>query len=119
MPTSEFYRHTSTRDRLSSYCKPCQREVQYASPSFRERRQHLKKYGLSFNDFMQLMERQGGVCAICGMPPPEGRHLDVDHCHSTGHVRGLLCNRCNNLLQRAKDNPGVLMRAADYLNRLA
>lgn len=61
----------------------------------------------------ELLERQGGVCAICGRPPAT-RRLDIDHDHATMELRGLLCHRCNRALL-----PWVtvewLERAAEYL----
>lgn len=56
-------------------------------------------YGLSYEDYLQLLERQAGVCAICKRPPTKvtrlDRRLHVDHDHETGRVRGLLCRACN------------------------
>lgn len=45
---------------------------------------------MSYSEFEQLLELQDGKCAICGI-----RAFDVDHCHKTGNIRGLLCTRCN------------------------
>jgi hypothetical protein len=47
--------------------------------------------------YQQLLEQQGGVCAICGRPPVN-RRLDIDHCHKQLVIRGLLCHLCNRQL---------------------
>jgi hypothetical protein len=53
---------------------------------------------------------------ICGITEDEmGKKLDVDHCHSSGKVRGVLCNPCNNVLGTAKDNIDILKAAITYL----
>lgn len=85
---------------------------------------HLRRtFGIGVSDYLDMLEAQGGFCASCGEPPhpPEGkgRHtrLDVDHCHETGKVRGLLCNRCNRMAGMAHDHPAVLRQLADYLER--
>jgi len=78
-------------------------------------------YGLEDSEFKELFSRQGGRCAICSFQFPGANTGDralsphVDHCHSSGKVRGLLCLSCNNLLARAKDNPEILQNAIDYL----
>jgi hypothetical protein len=54
-----------------------------------------KTYNLTHNDYLTMLAEQDGGCAICHTPPPRGQHLAVDHDHSTGYVRGLLCTRCN------------------------
>jgi hypothetical protein len=56
-----------------------------------------RELGISEDEYAELLERQGGVCAICGNPP-KTRRLSVDHNHRTGKVRGLLCFRCNRAL---------------------
>lgn len=63
-----------------------------------------------------MLQHQGGVCAICNLPPRGKLPLNVDHDHKTGAVRGLLCWTCNHrLLPAAKDSPQRLSAAADYL----
>jgi hypothetical protein len=66
-----------------------------------------------------MLDAQNGECAICGTPTPAS-HTDkfsVDHCHTTGKVRGLLCNRCNTSIGGLGDDPNVLLAAATYVAR--
>lgn len=71
------------------------------------------KYGITLREYVLLLEKQNGVCAICGN---EGlNRLAVDHCHKTGVVRGLLCAQCNHGLGNFKDDPKLLISAIDYL----
>lgn len=79
------------------------------------------KYDLSPADYDRMEAEQGGVCAICGgTQPPKGTRrggrLYVDHDHTTGAVRGLLCAPCNYALGAFKDSPAVLRSAAAYLD---
>jgi len=71
----------------------------------------MRRYGLTWHDVRRLEERQGGRCLICGETGP----LQVDHCHRSGLVRGLLCSSCNLILGHAKDRPDRLLRAVRYL----
>lgn len=64
----------------------------------------LRKYGLTIEKYKELLDSQAGGCAICGAPPTTERTLDVDHDHTTGAVRGLLCNRHNVVLGLVKDS---------------
>lgn len=68
-------------------------------------------YGITFEDFSELLKKQNGRCAICG---DDGK-LQVDHDHATEKVRALLCGHCNKLLGHAKDNQKVLEAAIEYL----
>lgn len=62
-----------------------------------------------------LFKKQKGCCAICGRHQAGlGKAFDVDHCHSTGKIRGLLCNSCNIALGMMGDDPSRLRRAAEY-----
>lgn len=72
------------------------------------------KYGLTVEDYNNMLLNQAGGCAICGKSPGE-RPFDVDHCHDTGKVRGLLCNNCNMGLGSFKDNIDNVRRAVQYL----
>ncbi len=73
----------------------------------------------------ELAAAQGGVCAICGLPEVATtrfgvvRRLAVDHCHSTGVVRQLVCMRCNTALGAVRDDPSILDAAAAYIRRHA
>jgi hypothetical protein len=62
-----------------------------------------------------MLERQAGVCAICGRPPRGGRALDVDHDHVTGRVRGLLCGNCNRAVGFLDENPDLFDKAKVYI----
>ena len=64
-----------------------------------------------------LMDEYGGGCFICARPPREDISLHVDHDHSTGKVRGILCFRCNNALADFQEDVRLLAKAADYLDR--
>lgn len=72
-----------------------------------------KKFGISIETYESLLDRQGGVCAIC-FSPPKKRRLAVDHCHGSGMVRGLLCARCNQGVGYFADDPVRMERAAQY-----
>lgn len=76
-------------------------------------------YGISLSDYFRMYFSQEGKCAICGAEKPDhGKHgLVVDHCHTHGHVRKLLCFDCNTGLGRFKDDVLLLAKAIDYLNQ--
>lgn len=60
--------------------------------SAKERR---RKYGVTNADFLEMLELQAGLCALCCEPMKPGLGTHLDHCHKTGRVRALLCARCN------------------------
>lgn len=64
-----------------------------------------------------MLAAQNGGCAICGATEPGGRtrYFPVDHCHTTGIVRGLLCTKCNRGLGLFNDDPERVARAVMYL----
>ena len=72
------------------------------------------KYGLTVDEYIQMIEAQGGLCAICSNPEPRGS-LCVDHDHATGAIRGLLCHRCNTAVGLFQDSVEYCQAAADYL----
>lgn len=77
----------------------------------------LRTYGLTVEEYDEILETQGGVCAICQNECATGRRLAVDHDHETGIVRGLLCHTCNLGLGALKDDLSLLEAAAKYLIR--
>lgn len=77
---------------------------------------HLKRtYGITLDEFEVKLKEQNGVCAICGIKQ-EGKHLAVDHNHTTNKIRGLLCENCNRGVGMFKDNVALMQKAIDYLN---
>lgn len=122
-----------------STCKPCRRIYQaewfkklYRSdPAFRERIKaanrkacttprwrdwyYRNRFGISLEAFNALWLAQGEKCALCGTGNLKGRELAVDHDHSTGKVRGILCKLCNTAVGLLKDDASLMRRAADYV----
>ena len=81
-----------------------------------DRRSHLKrKYGMTIEQYDAMLLAQGGGCFICGRPPREDISLHVDHDHSTGKVRGILCFCCNNALADFQEDADLLKKAVAYL----
>lgn len=73
-------------------------------------------YGISLEYYNTLREVQKFRCAICRIPESKlGEPLVIDHDHSNGEVRGLLCSKCNLGLGLFKDSPKRLLRAAMYV----
>jgi len=81
------------------------------APECRNLRSRLHRFKLSLACYEALRKEQQDSCAICG----DKARLEIDHCHRTGHIRGLLCRRCNLMLGHAMDSPEILKRAADYI----
>ena len=84
---------------------------------------HIKKdkdlqtaYGIDLETYNAMLAKQGKCCKICGTHREQlKRALCVDHCHTTGTVRGLLCDTCNRSLGLLKDSVKILERAVKYL----
>ena len=75
-----------------------------------------RTYGISLEEYYKLIEYQGGGCAVCGRKQePDGRRLSIDHDHTTGKVRGVLCYSYNKALGLFYDIPERLDKAAEYL----
>lgn len=94
------------------------REYRKKNPERIKNTELKKRFGITLDDFNNMLEKQDHVCAICHNPQHTDNSLAVDHCHSTNKVRGLLCTNCNKLLGHAKDNQETLLSAVEYL-RLA
>jgi len=75
----------------------------------------VRAYGITIEQYDKMLSEQKGVCAICSGTCPSGRRLAVDHDHSTGVVRGLLCARCNAALGGPRERPELFQRALAYL----
>lgn len=74
------------------------------------------KYGITLVQRDEMLAAQGG-CAICRVTEaPTKKGWVVDHCHSSGKVRGILCNACNVAIGHARDDAALLRKMADYLD---
>lgn len=126
-PRSEFHiKNKDRKDPHNSRCKTCANkfkaekmrsgEWKKMTPEESRRRNLQASYGITPDDYNAMFSYQRGCCAICGVHQNEqvGR-LCVDHDHSTGEVRGLLCGHCNKGLGHYRDDPELLEIAAEYL----
>jgi hypothetical protein len=75
------------------------------------------RYGIGAESVQEMFKQQGGCCAICGEDNfgTGASAPNVDHCHATGDVRGILCTRCNHGLGNFKDDTDRLREAIAYL----
>ena len=128
-PLDQYNNFSRSKDKLAYECRPCSRQKQrdyMNSKTEEERVAHHRKvnlkrsFGITPEDYDTRLLRQGGACAICNKPEKTIRAgklqcLSVDHCHSTGTIRGLLCNNCNRALGMFKDDVEILRSSIIYL----
>lgn len=138
-PLAEFFIHKSGKyaGEPRSWCKSChvsccveRMKLRRASEegykdgerSKARRLRFKKKYDMTPEDYEAVLEWQGGGCAVCQTETNVKvggieKLFAVDHDHSTGKIRGLLCDPCNRGIGLLKDNSRILRDAADYLDR--
>ena len=117
-PLSEFYFKSSGRGGLRGECKTCHKRAmkKYNKKNYRlfHERGIARRYGLSLEQYLNLIEEHDNRCAICGNECKDSRPC-VDHDHKTGKVRGILCPLCNRGLGHFQDSIELLTAAAEYL----
>lgn len=96
---------------MRSQCKPCREHIKWKS--------FIKRtYGIDADTYYEMLANQNYKCAICGT---EGNNsinrtkMFIDHCHTSGEVRGLLCSKCNIALGNFNDDIETLKKAIEYL----
>lgn len=113
--------------RMQSRCPNCRREKrrkEYNTEKTRERALR-KLYGITPQEFRKMFALQEGRCAICRVKvtrrvdPSEAKapHANIDHCHDSGRVRGILCPACNRGLGSFEDDIDRLTAAIEYLKK--
>jgi len=130
--TDEFYFARRKSDnyvsRRTTECKTC--SLKNRKEHYEQNRERLlanhrfRSYGLSREDYFEMLDNQGGTCAICkrqewsrASVTNKVKALAVDHCHDSGNVRGLLCRACNLALGYFEDNIESLDEAIKYLEQ--
>lgn len=122
----KYHKDRSKKDGLYSSCKECLSKI-YKSEEYKEKRRNekyykikrkhrLKKYGVTSEEYKDMIRQQEGKCAIC-RGKDKNKKLAIDHCHETGVVRGLLCSNCNRGIGFLKDSVVVLNKAIKYLEK--
>lgn len=113
-PLDEFWKNQTV-------CKECQRAYRRDNLDAKAKSDRASwEYGLRNNfgmtpeEYYELLELQRDVCAICGKDDGT-RRLAVDHDHETGEIRGLLCRKCNMGLGLLGDDPELVLNALRYL----
>ena len=101
----EFYLKDRASGRKDTTCKACRIIMQ------RER-----TLGVTQDDYLRMYTEQQGQCGICNRRLYSKRYkaFAVDHCHSTGRIRGLLCTNCNTALGLLRDDPIAIQRALEW-----
>lgn len=104
-----------------SYCRGCAAKrararflIQSKKPEWRERMAWLNRRTVLRINY-GLADAQGGVCKICKGPPTR-KYLDVDHCHDSKQIRGLLCSACNTSVGLMREDPALFHAAAEYVS---
>lgn len=123
---AEFLVNSCTRDGLHSTCRDCQSAA--LRKRYQENKEHVgfenwkhslrRNFGLTYEDYLALLEGQEGKCAGCGARAAhsKARNLCVDHDHKTGRVRGLLCTNCNRAVGHMQNDPEIARKLAHYLS---
>jgi hypothetical protein len=118
-PGTEFHRRRATFDGLTPICKACNcaraNKWRTEDPERYQNSKLQSTYGISLAEYKEMEAAQNGRCMVCGEAPDGG--FVVDHCHSTGKVRALLCKFCNIGLGCFFDRTDVLANAVEYIKK--
>lgn len=130
---SDFYNRKASEDGKAYRCKVCdnhavrqyRRKNQKNWSQIQKRANRLHKHGITQDQFDKMYIQQNGKCNICNceldinLPPKDTKRVCViDHCHTSGTVRGLLCTKCNQALGLFNDNVNSLKKAIQYLSEI-
>ena len=122
---SEFYKDSAKKDKLTTYCKICCKSLESTyhkknpvKKANRKRKDMISKSGLpiTMDEYNHMLHTQGNKCGICDL---EMKTPYIDHNHTTGVIRMLLCNNCNTLLGMAKEDHHILKNAIEYLRKFS
>jgi hypothetical protein len=110
------WKHKDRKPERNQYKKDSHKKWREANADYRRTYDLMRTYGLTPQQYEDILASQGGGCAICGKTAEEeGRNLAVDHDHKTGEIYGILCGMCNKILVGHIRVPSAFARAAEYL----
>lgn len=107
--------HPLTKERQNFYKKGIGNKTKEKYLIVERNRKYLKRYGLTLEEYNLMNAKQNGLCWICNQPNITGQSLYVDHNHTTGKVRKLLCNKCNKGIGDFDEDISRIERAIQYL----
>ncbi len=116
-----FSPRSNRKSGYQSQCKQCRNSYPKNRTENYTRNYDLNKsYGISLDDYNKLLQEQNECCKICNthiskLNQKLKKNLCVDHCHITGRIRGLLCDKCNRGLGLFNDDENLLLKAINYL----
>jgi hypothetical protein len=114
-PLTEFYNRKSNCKICSNKATTQWKKDNKEKDRITRQKSKLKaKYGITLEQYETMVEEQKGVCYICKSENPT-RKLNVDHCHKTGKIRRLLCDKCNMTLGLINDSQELLKQFIFYL----
>jgi hypothetical protein len=121
-PLSDFNKSNNKRgDGYQYYCKPCstieKRKWRNNNQLKEQNNRYKRKYGLDIEAVNALLSNQKGKCDICEEPIKIGENAHLDHCHTTGKIRGFLCQKCNHAIGLFGDSAKKLKSAQKYLEK--
>jgi len=120
---SEYYRDKTNKSGYHTWCKVCKNNCHKKwlrnNKNYHKNYDRVKKYGITFKEYNEILENQKFCCGLCGRPRSLfKRDFDVDHNHKTGYIRGLLCNYCNyRIMRHFKDNKNLIKKIIRYLTK--
>ena len=109
----DYYK--KNKEAIAAYKKDHYEKNKEAYAAYSKNYYVLRKYGITLAEKKKIKDEQENKCKICYQNFSSDVEPHVDHCHTTGEIRGLLCIRCNLGLGYFQDNPLALVRAAEYL----
>jgi hypothetical protein len=114
--------HPDRPMRAHGMCQRCYlqayRKKNLAALKAKSKEQRVRReYGLTLEDVAVMQAAQGGRCAICDRLPSKGNRMHIDHCHSSGVVRGLLCRSCNMYLGTIEARAAQIPAFLNYLEQ--
>jgi hypothetical protein len=100
---------------MRAQCRPCREHIKWKTFI-------VRTYGITAEDYYNMLAAQNNKCAVCESEEVNSSRVSsgklfIDHCHTTGKVRGLLCSKCNHGIGLLNDDTALLQKAIEYLNQ--